>query len=98
MLCYGINSQWVTNSPFGNFGYGDGRAASLVEVEARNSTATWELQLNGSALKDNSNKWALKFDLESMQIERAFVILFIFCILIKRVEEGKWQNSVQSAS
>eukprot|EP00392_Amoebophrya_sp_AT5.2_P004472 g4480.t1 len=54
--CYGVSvhGYWATNSPFGVYGYGDGRAMSVVEVATpgkaagESEEASWELQLKGS--------------------------------------------------
>jgi len=40
-----VHGQWLTNSPFGVWGYGDGRAITLCDVEGR--SGRWELQLKG---------------------------------------------------
>eukprot|EP00397_Hematodinium_sp_SG-2012_P011051 GEMP01011179.1.p1 GENE.GEMP01011179.1~~GEMP01011179.1.p1 ORF type:complete len:595 (+),score=144.16 GEMP01011179.1:152-1936(+) len=40
-----VHGQWLTSSPYGVYGYGDGRAITLCDVQG--VTSRWELQLKG---------------------------------------------------
>ncbi|CAD7964440.1 unnamed protein product [Amoebophrya sp. A120] len=108
--CYGVSvhGYWATNSPFGVFGYGDGRAMSIVEVEARAGTQerTWELQLKGSGRtafsRNHDGRAVLRSSIREFLASEAFYHLGVpstraLCLYASGDKPNSPQTTIQRA-